>query len=253
MTGLVGALVACGNGATSPRSDAGGSATSVVTTPSSTARPSGPSSGSSVAGPSVQNLTLTPAIRTALTAAYVTLNHLSRYDVVGMVPGRTFYARDAATGLHWAVAEFAFAGPTVAEQDGGSIAIFRQLPNGAWGDVASAALAAYGNAAVPDCRTHVPSPVMSAWGWDTAIPTCGAPATADSYPPLPISNLPPAPCPPNYVSYGNPGTASRLCVPITYMPREGYRCPPGSHLTMGPGLCVSDTVNDTIVAPIRNP
>lgn len=77
-----------------------------------------------------------------------------------------------------------------------------------------------------------------------------APATP---PPIPASSLPQPPCPSAY------NTDGFMCVPYAYMPggtaqhpNQNTACPPGSHKTMGPVLCFSDSEPD-IVAPIAPP
>jgi hypothetical protein len=87
----------------------------------------------------------------------------------------------------------------------------------------------------------------------TTQPTTAAIATP---PPIAFSALPKPPCPAGYDSDGVPGSASDLCVPYVYEPggtaahpNGKTACPPGSHLTIGPALCVSDTVPD-IEAPV---
>lgn len=108
----------------------------------------------------------------------------------------------------------------------------------------------------------------------TSITTATAPSntttstltttTTRTLPPIPFSALPSptgSRCPAGYDFVGVLGAASAMCVPYAYLPggtsadpNDDTSCPPGSHVTMGPALCVSDqganNPSRKIVAPI---
>jgi len=109
-----------------------------------------------------ENLTVTPAVRQQLIAAYESGRQLPANGVTETRPGSVYYALDPATGMHWAVANFD-PSPTlslrqsVSFQDGGSIGVFRE---------AGASWRLLGVGGEPaDCSHYIPLNVRSVWHW----------------------------------------------------------------------------------------
>jgi hypothetical protein len=132
-----------------------------TTTPASTPPPP--------TGP--QNLTVTPAVRQQLIAAYESAHQLGAGGVKDTRPGSVYYALDPSTGVHWAVANFD-PGSTlslqqsVGFQDGGSIGAFREAPHANW-----QLLGAGG--APADCTHYIPLNVRTIWDWPSGA-SCGS-------------------------------------------------------------------------------
>jgi hypothetical protein len=85
----------------------------------------------------IRNLAISSAVRSELTAAYVTYKKISPSDVAGTEPGSVHYAYDPTTDTYWALANFAPSGTappkvTVGFQDGASWGFFTKVGAGPW-------------------------------------------------------------------------------------------------------------------------
>jgi hypothetical protein len=120
----------------------------------------------------VENLVISSAVRSELTAAYIADRGISLSDVSGggPMPGSVYYAHDPAKDTYWALAGFepsstASLNVQVGFQDGGGSPMFRKVGAGAWH---------VGNPGVPSFCGEVqwfPLAVLSAW----SLPTTPAP------------------------------------------------------------------------------
>jgi len=111
-----------------------------TTTPAATAAAASQSAAAPSPTPTgIQNLVISSAGKSQLTAAYVALKGISLSDIAGGGPtaGSVYYAYDPATGTYWALATFAPSSTAslnvqVGFQDGGEIGMFRKAGGGAW-------------------------------------------------------------------------------------------------------------------------
>lgn len=113
-------------------------AATVAANPASSPAAATPSATPAGAG-TVQNLVITSAEKSELTAAYVAFRAISLSDVAGEgpTPGSVYYAYDPATDTYWALADFQPSGTAsldvqVGFQDGGGIAMFQKAGSEAW-------------------------------------------------------------------------------------------------------------------------
>jgi hypothetical protein len=130
--------------ATAPASDA--SATSTATSSSSGA---------------VQNLDVSSAVRSQLTAAYAAVQQIPAADVAGTRPGDLYYAYVPATQTYWAWANFevsqsAPSAVGVKFQDGASVGWFKKAGSSPW-------QAVLGGNDLCDVTRFFPQAVVSAW------------------------------------------------------------------------------------------
>jgi hypothetical protein len=113
--------------------------------PATTAVGTAPAGQSSAATPSasptesagIEDLLVTNAVRSQLTAAYVAFRQISVSDVSGTQPNSVYYAYDQTTNTYWAMADFmpAQTAPQnvqVGFQDGGSSGLFTKIGSGPW-------------------------------------------------------------------------------------------------------------------------
>ena len=113
--------------------------------PATTAAGTAPAGQSSAPTPSasptesagIENLLVSSALRSQLTAAYVAFRQISVSDVSGTRPNSVYYAYDQATNTYWAMADFIPAQTTpmnvaVNFQDGGSSGLFTKVGSGPW-------------------------------------------------------------------------------------------------------------------------
>jgi hypothetical protein len=114
---------------TIPATSASAAATQPATAPSAT-----PSSASGI-----QNLVITSAGKSDLTAAYVANKGISLSDISGggPTPGSVYYAYDPSTNTYWALADFqpsstASQNVQVGFQDGGSYGMYQKAGSGSW-------------------------------------------------------------------------------------------------------------------------
>ncbi|HEY7324790.1 MAG TPA: hypothetical protein VH520_08175 [Streptosporangiaceae bacterium] len=87
----------------------------------------------------IQNLVISSAGKSDLTAAFVAFKGISLSDIAGGGPtaGSVYYAYDPSTGTYWALADFAPSSTAsmnvqVGFQDGGSFGMYRKTGSGAW-------------------------------------------------------------------------------------------------------------------------
>jgi len=87
----------------------------------------------------IQNLVITGAEKSQLTATFMTFKGIPLSDIAGAgpTPGSVYYAYDPATDTHWALADFESSTTApfdvmVNFQDGGSMGMYRQTGAGAW-------------------------------------------------------------------------------------------------------------------------
>lgn len=150
-----------------------------TTTPATTAAPSAAAS-SSAGAPSatppvpggVQNLVISSAEKSELTAAYVALRGISLSDIggAGPLPGSVYYAYDPTTDSYWALADFepssmASLNVQVSFQDGEGLAMYRMAAGGSW-QVETA-----GNPTFCAEVKFFPTAVLEVWSMSTTAPT----------------------------------------------------------------------------------
>jgi len=116
----------------------------------------------------VQDLVLTSAVRSQLTAAYLAMRQIPASDVLGTTPNGVYYAYDPATNTYWALAFFDISpkAPTdvlVNSQDGGSEGFYTKVGSGPWH------VQAGGVGPCTDIQ-FFPKPVLAAWAFATSPP-----------------------------------------------------------------------------------
>jgi hypothetical protein len=117
----------------------------------------------------VQNLVISSAERSELTAAFVAHYGISPSDVAGTYPGSVYCAYDPATDTYWAVGQFrASSGAPmnvlVEFQDGGNFGLFRTVGTGPW---------QVQTENYPPARSEpqfFPQAVLMVWGLPTSTP-----------------------------------------------------------------------------------
>lgn len=179
VAGLGFVLAGCGSGSSGVTSTAslGHSAASSATTSAPAASASASSSPSATTAAAV-NEVATPALKAALRAAYIVLNHLSSSEVAGPLPGTLYYAYLPATGTYWAIAHFratpdASLRAQVGFQDGGDIGVFTHPSGKPW-------TAKIGGEPFP-CQGELPAPVFDLWGLGVQA-SCGVFTSASASP-----------------------------------------------------------------------
>lgn len=165
------AVTACSANGTPGRAGPGNSQTTTPAATTAASRPVESPSASPAGSTGVQNLVISGAERSELTAAYVAWRRISLADIggAGPVPGSVYYAYDPATDTYWALADFepsstASLDVQVGFQDGGGIAMYQKAGPGSW---------QVGNAGVPPFCGEVkffPAAVLKAWLMPTAAP-----------------------------------------------------------------------------------
>jgi hypothetical protein len=143
--GLLAAIAVTGCSAGSASSPGAAGDAQPTSQPAATAVGVPPAGQSSASTPSasptesagIQNLLVSGAVRSQLTAAYVALRQISAADVSGTQPNSVYYAYDQATNTYWAMADFmpAQTAPQnvlVNFQDGGSTGLFTKIGSGPW-------------------------------------------------------------------------------------------------------------------------
>jgi hypothetical protein len=157
------ALAACSNSPSTPSSSAT-TTSSTVSVGGSTSAPTSSTSSTTTSTTSAtpQNLPATPAIKGALTAAYVAHNGLPATEVAGTAPNSVYYGFEPSTNTYWAIAGFV---PTanasmqtqVAMQDEGCCGVFSMTTGGSWKYVAP-----YQGGGTP-CPGQVPADLWNLW------------------------------------------------------------------------------------------
>jgi hypothetical protein len=150
----------------------GSSGSSSGTTTTTTSSQINTSTSTSLAS-TVENLTVTPAVRSALLAAGAAGHNLPVSDYTKLTPGLTYYAYDPTDGLYWAGAQLQASTSSmqaqIGLQDDGSYNLFTMVPGHAWITYEDG----LGNLAGSSCSIVVPTAVRNVWGWSTTTP-CGA-------------------------------------------------------------------------------
>jgi hypothetical protein len=144
VAGLLGTIAVTGCTAGSTSSAAAGD-TQPSSRPPTTALSAPPTGQSSAPSPSasptesagIEDLLVSSAVRSQLTAAYVALRQISAADVSGTQPNSVYYAYNPATNTYWAMADFIPAQKApqnvlVNFQDGGSTGLFTKTGSGPW-------------------------------------------------------------------------------------------------------------------------
>jgi hypothetical protein len=145
---------------------------------SNSAAPPTTSTTTTVATTGAQNLTVTPAVRTALLAAGAATHGLPVADFTGLVKGTTFYAYDSATGTYWAGAALTpIAGTSAAAQaaqvsvqDDGGYVLYTMPAGGSWTGYNDG----LGEVPGSHCAIVTPTAVRKVWSWSLTTP-CGGP------------------------------------------------------------------------------
>jgi hypothetical protein len=148
------------------------------TSPAATAPSTPPAGQSSAPAPSasasptdsggIQNLVVSSAVRSQLTAAYLTMRQIPASDVSGTQPNGVYYAYDPATNTYWALAEFDISPKApmdvlVNSQDGGSEGMYTKIGSGPW------QVQRGGIGPCVDIQ-FFPKPVLAAWAFPTSPP-----------------------------------------------------------------------------------
>lgn len=145
-------------------------APSTAATPTATASSPPASSSSPAASPGqVQNLLVTPAVRSELTAAFAAFRKIPASEVGGTYPHSVYYAYVPATDTYWAMATF---DPSSTDsfnvqlsfQDAGGVGLFTRTGAGSW--------QAQGGSMPPVCGEvgFFPPSVLKAWAQPTSAP-----------------------------------------------------------------------------------
>jgi hypothetical protein len=117
----------------------------------------------------IQNLLVSSAVRSQLTAAFEALKKISASDVSGTVPNSVYYAYDQATNNYWALARFlpsrtAPLDVVVDFQDGGDMGLFTKIGSGPW------QVQVGGEPAVCAEKRFFPKAVLAVWAISTSSP-----------------------------------------------------------------------------------
>jgi hypothetical protein len=131
-----------------------------------------PATAPSPAPTGIQNLVISSADKSQLTAAFVAFKGISLSDVNGGGPsaGSVYYAYDPSTDTYWALASFAPSSTAsldvqVGFQDGGGTAMYQKAGAGPW--------QMGGNPGFPEFCGEVkyfPAAVLTAWSMATTAP-----------------------------------------------------------------------------------
>jgi hypothetical protein len=112
-----------------------------------------------------QNLLATADVKAQLVQAGAATFTLPASDYVGLRPGDTYFAFDAATSTYWAGAALVPRSSSlqaqVTTQDDGSYLVFTMPSGGGW---LAYPVGASGEAG-GTCRISVPPPILKVWGW----------------------------------------------------------------------------------------
>ena len=95
------------------------------------------------------------------------LHDLPPSDYSGLLPGKTYYALDSATGDYWAAAGLVPKSDSyqaqVRNQDDGAYMVFTRSSSGDWhGWETGLTGGPFG-----PCKVAIPAAVLTAWGWST--------------------------------------------------------------------------------------
>jgi len=147
--------------------------TSPAATGAASPSPDAPSATPGASG-NVQNLVVSAAVRSELTAAYVAYKGIQLSDVAGAspMPASVYYAYDPATESYWAMASFepsstAPLSVQVAFQDGARSGMFRKVGTRPWQVQITL------NPVLCGELKFFPPAVLAAWALPTAPPAGG--------------------------------------------------------------------------------
>ena len=147
-----------------------------TTAPAATAAASQPAAVPSPTPTGIQNLVISSAEKSDLTAAYVASKSISISDLAGGGPeaGSVYYAYDPSTDTYWALASFAPSSTAslnvqVGFQDGGSYGMYKKAGSGSW------QVQQPGFPEICGEAKFFPQAVLTAWGISTSSlpPACG--------------------------------------------------------------------------------
>jgi len=131
-------LAACSTNGT-PSSTGPGSNQTTTAAASASAAASQSAAAPSPTPTAIQNLIISSAEKSQLTAAYVASKRISISDLAGGGPtaGSVYYAYDPSTEIYWALASFTPSSTAsltvqVGFQDGGSYGMYKKAGSGAW-------------------------------------------------------------------------------------------------------------------------
>jgi len=169
MTGCSGSPASGGPGAAGhpssrPASTAPGTASAGLS-PSSTPG----LSASPTESTGIENLLVSSAVRSQLTATFEALKKISASDVSGTVPDSVYYAYDEVTKTYWALARFlpsrtAPLDVVVDFQDGANMGLFTKIGSGPW------QVQLGGEPAVCVEKRFFPKAVLAVWAISTSSP-----------------------------------------------------------------------------------
>jgi hypothetical protein len=141
-----------------------------ATAPASAAA-SQPAAAPSPTPTGIQNLVISSAEKSQLTAAYVASRSISLSDLAGGGPeaGSVYYAYDPSTDTYWALAAFAPSSTASQEvlvgfQDGGSYGMYRKTGSGSW------QVEQPGEPEICGEVKFFPPAVLTAWGISMSLP-----------------------------------------------------------------------------------
>jgi hypothetical protein len=170
-------LAACStNGTPSSAGPGNGQTTTVAASANANAAASQPAAAPSPTPTGIQNLVISSAEKSDLTAAYVASKSISVSDLAGGGPtaGSVYYAYDPSTDTYWALASFAPSSTAslnvqVGFQDGGSYGMYKRAGSGSW------QVEQPGFPEICGEAKFFPQPVLTAWGISTSPlpPACG--------------------------------------------------------------------------------
>jgi hypothetical protein len=176
-SGATGCDALSGQGSAAPVASQLSSSSAAVVSKSAGHPATRPASSPAVKGKSsagFQNLLATPAVQSALLAAYVAMKRIPASDVAGTRPDSVFYGYDKATDTYWAMAGYepsskASQDVQVNFQDGGDFGLFKRVGAGPW----QASLGGMPGICVE--LRFFPKPVLAAWSLPITHPAgmCG--------------------------------------------------------------------------------
>jgi hypothetical protein len=152
-----------------------GQVTVTTTIPGTTASAAAAQSVTPSTASGIQNLAISAAGKSDLTAAYVASKGISVSDISGggPMPGSVYYAYDPSTDTYWALADFqpsstASQNAQVGFQDGGSYGMYRKAGSSSW------QVQQPGFPPICEEVKFFPQAVLMAWSISTNLPpACG--------------------------------------------------------------------------------
>jgi hypothetical protein len=131
------------------------------------AAPAPSASASPADSAGIQDLLVSSAVRSQLTAAYLALLQIPAWDVSGTTPDSVYYAYDQAANTYWAMATFvasktASMNVAVDIQDGKSTGLFSRIGSGPW-------QVQVGSGTLCVVNQYFPKAVLTAWAVQTNL------------------------------------------------------------------------------------